>query len=62
MSEAAVENKNVSIPLSLSLSPIGHLYLYSDPENKETALLSAAEKTENAFALRRDRFWSTSSS
>ncbi len=48
---AAVENKNLSIPLSLSLSPTGHLYLYSDPENEETVLLHVAEKIKDSFAI-----------
>lgn len=50
MIDATVENKNLSIPLSLSLSPTGHLYLYSDPENEETVLLYVGEQIKEAFA------------
>ncbi len=45
------EKKNISIPLSLSLSPTGHLYLYSDPENEETIFSSSADKIKDSFAI-----------
>jgi len=48
---AAVENKYAFTPLSLSLSPTGHLYLYSDPENEEAVLLHVAEKIKDSFAI-----------
>jgi hypothetical protein len=51
MIAVATENKNVSIPLSLSLSPTGNLYLYSDPENEETVILSGADKIKDSFAI-----------
>ena len=43
--------KTSDIPLSLSLSPIGHLSLYSDPENTETLPKSIAEKIHSFFSV-----------
>lgn len=50
MTEVAIENKNLFAPLSLSLSPAGHLYLYCDSENEETVPLSVADKIKGSFA------------
>ena len=43
--------KMSDIPLSLSLSPIGHLYLYSDSDALETLPKSIAEKINSFFSV-----------
>lgn len=39
-----------TVPLSLALSPTGHLHLYSDPENQETVSNVASHKIHDFFA------------
>src|SRR5438067_6812113 len=43
--------KTSDIPLNLSLSPIGHLFLYSDSENQELLPKSIAEKINSFFSV-----------
>jgi superfamily II DNA or RNA helicase len=45
------EKSNQLIQLSLSLSPSGHLYLYTDPETSETLPKSIAEKIHSFFSV-----------
>jgi hypothetical protein len=45
------KGKLSDVPLTLSFSPTGHLYLYSDSENTETLSKSQAEKIEAFFSV-----------
>src|SRR3990167_6786253 len=38
-------------PLSLALSPTGHLYLYTDAENSETVLKTIADNLQSFFSV-----------
>lgn len=51
MTEVALTNNNLSVFLSLAFSPMGHVYLYSDPENEETVFVSVAEKIKASLAM-----------
>lgn len=42
---------DISIPLSLSLSPLGHLYFYKDLENSEMISPGIAEKIQSFFSV-----------
>jgi superfamily II DNA or RNA helicase len=48
---SSYSEKTSGITLSLSLSPIGHLFLYSDSETSETLQKSIAEKITSFFSV-----------
>src|SRR5476651_2367681 len=50
MTAVAIINAQRSLPLSLSISPAGHLYLYSDPQCEELIPAQAAEKIQSFFS------------
>jgi len=51
MNQKKKKSSDIAIPLSLSLSPTGHIYLYTGSEAEEMVSPSVAEKIQSFFSV-----------